>query len=302
MGGEGRDVEQSSLEHPYSPTVLPALPLPGRILTYSCLTADTTQLTTTFSSSPASIQHPRLQSRHTGPREDRPSCRKGIWLLFFLVLSPGPSPSIMSAGGDFGNPLRKFKLVFLGEQSVGKTSLITRFMYDSFDNTYQATIGIDFLSKTMYLEDRTVRLQLWDTAGQERFRSLIPSYIRDSTVAVVVYDITNLNSFHQTSKWIDDVRTERGSDVIIMLVGNKTDLADKRQITIEEGEQRAKELNVMFIETSAKTGYNVKQLFRRVASALPGMECTEEKSKDGMIDIKLDKPQEPQVADAGCSC
>ncbi|KAG8510356.1 Ras-related protein Rab-6B [Galemys pyrenaicus] len=145
---------------------------------------------------------------------------------------------------------------------VGKTSLITRFMYDSFDNTYQATIGIDFLSKTMYLEDRTVRLQLWDTAGQERFRSLIPSYIRDSTVAVVVYDITNLNSFQQTSKWIDDVRTERGSDVIIMLVGNKTDLADKRQITIEEGEQRAKELSVMFIETSAKTGYNVKQVKR----------------------------------------
>ena len=136
----------------------------------------------------------------------------------------------MATSGDFGNPLRKFKLVFLGEQSVGKTSLITRFMYDSFDNTYQATIGIDFLSKTMYLEDRTVRLQLWDTAGQERFRSLIPSYIRDSTVAVVVYDITNANSFHQTSKWIDDVRTERGSDVIIMLVGNKTDLSDKRQV------------------------------------------------------------------------
>ncbi|KAL4608340.1 ras-related protein Rab-6B-like [Arapaima gigas] len=208
----------------------------------------------------------------------------------------------MSVGSDFGNPLRKFKLVFLGEQSVGKTSLITRFMYDSFDNTYQATIGIDFLSKTMYLEDRTVRLQLWDTAGQERFRSLIPSYIRDSTVAVVVYDITNVNSFQQTSKWIDDVRTERGSDVIIMLVGNKTDLADKRQITIEEGEQRAKELNVMFIETSAKTGYNVKQLFRRVAAALPGMENMQETSKEGMIDIKLDKPQEAPASETGCSC
>ncbi|VDM43429.1 unnamed protein product [Toxocara canis] len=125
-----------------------------------------------------------------------------------------------------------------------------------------------------------VRLQLWDTAGQERFRSLIPSYIRDSTVAVVVYDITNANSFHQTSKWIDDVRTERGSDVIIMLVGNKTDLGDKRlwlysflllfvirivcehsdQVSTEEGERKAKELNVMFIETSAKAGYNVKQV------------------------------------------
>lgn len=205
---------------------------------------------------------------------------------------------------DFGNPLRKFKLVFLGEQSVGKTSLITRFMYDSFDNTYQATIGIDFLSKTMYLEDRTVRLQLWDTAGQERFRSLIPSYIRDSSVAVVVYDITNYNSFQQTAKWIDDVRTERGSDVIIMLVGNKTDLSDKRQVTTEDGERKAKELNVMFIETSAKAGYNVKQLFRRVAAALPGMESTSDKqNKDDLIEVRLkEPPPEPQPQSGGCVC
>uniref|UniRef100_A0A453BJA6 Uncharacterized protein n=1 Tax=Aegilops tauschii subsp. strangulata TaxID=200361 RepID=A0A453BJA6_AEGTS len=101
-------------------------------------------------------------------------------------------------------------------------------MYDKFDNTYQATIGIDFLSKTMYLEDRTVRLQLWDTAGQERFRSLIPSYIRDSSVAVIVFDVASRQSFLNTSKWIEEVRTERGSDVIIVLVGNKTDLVDKR--------------------------------------------------------------------------
>ncbi|KAL1262099.1 ras-related protein Rab-6A-like isoform X2 [Carassius auratus] len=210
--------------------------------------------------------------------------------------------STTTGGGEFGNPLRKFKLVFLGEQSVGKTSLITRFMYDSFDNTYQATIGIDFLSKTMYLEDRTVRLQLWDTAGQERFRSLIPSYIRDSTIAVVVYDITNLNSFQQTSKWIDDVRTERGSDVIIMLVGNKTDLADKRQVSVEAAEKKARELGVMYIETSAKAGYNVKQLFRRVAAALPGMDSTPEKSKEDMIDIKLEKPPELPVTESSCSC
>ncbi|XP_021913064.1 ras-related protein Rab6 isoform X2 [Zootermopsis nevadensis] len=214
----------------------------------------------------------------------------------------------MSSSGDFGNPLRKFKLVFLGEQSVGKTSLITRFMYDSFDNTYQATIGIDFLSKTMYLEDRTVRLQLWDTAGQERFRSLIPSYIRDSTVAVVVYDITNANSFHQTSKWIDDVRTERGSDVIIMLVGNKTDLSDKRQVSTEEGERKAKELNVMFIETSAKAGYNVKQfvlqLFRRVAAALPGMDSTENKPPEDTVDLQTHPPQQndQQDSEGGCMC
>ncbi|CAG5100442.1 Oidioi.mRNA.OKI2018_I69.XSR.g16999.t1.cds [Oikopleura dioica] len=212
----------------------------------------------------------------------------------------------MSSPVDSVKPLRKYKVVFLGKQSVGKTSLITRFMYDSFDNTYQATIGIDFLSKTMYLEDRTVRLQLWDTAGHERFRSLIPSYIRDSTVAVVVYDVANVNSFQQTSKWIDDVRAERGTDVIIMLVGNKTDLSDKRQVSVDEGERKAAELNVMFIETSAKTGYNVKQLFRRVAAALPGMEVKED--KENLVEVNLQKHTSQDNASAaikeagGCQC
>ncbi|KAK9368068.1 ras family-domain-containing protein [Lipomyces kononenkoae] len=208
----------------------------------------------------------------------------------------------MAAPASFSNPMKKYKLVFLGEQSVGKTSLITRFMYDSFDSQYAATIGIDFLSKTMYLEDRTVRLQLWDTAGQERFRSLIPSYIRDSTVAVVVYDVTNRNSFINTSKWIDDVRAERGNDVIIVLVGNKTDLNDKRQVTTEEGEKKAKEFKVMFIETSAKAGHNVKTLFRRIAQALPGMENSmEESSQTNMIDVNIDSSQKTSN-EASCNC
>lgn len=194
--------------------------------------------------------------------------------------------------------------MFLGEQSVGKTSLITRFMYDTFDNTYQATIGIDFLSKTMYLEDRTVRLQLWDTAGQERFRSLIPSYIRDSSVAVVVYDITNRASFQNTSKWVDDVRAERGNDVIIVLVGNKTDLNDKRQVTTEEAEKRAQEFNVMFIETSAKAGHNVKTLFKKIAQALPGMD--KDAQQDGAaaanktIDVSTQNQQSEESS--GCKC
>uniref|UniRef100_A0A182KG93 Uncharacterized protein n=1 Tax=Anopheles christyi TaxID=43041 RepID=A0A182KG93_9DIPT len=107
------------------------------------------------------------------------------------------------------------------------------------------------------------------------------------------------NSFHQTSKWIDDVRTERGSDVIIMLVGNKTDLSDKRQVSTEEGERKAKELNVMFIETSAKAGYNVKQLFRRVAAALPGMDSTENKPPEDMHEVVLkDSPNETKDPEA----
>ncbi|XP_078738863.1 ras-related protein Rab-6A-like [Lampetra fluviatilis] len=213
----------------------------------------------------------------------------------------------MSGPGDFGNPLRKFKLVFLGEQSVGKTSLITRFMYDSFDNTYQATIGIDFLSKTMYLEDRTIRLQLWDTAGQERFRSLIPSYIRDSAAAVVVYDITKVDDDDDVDDVVDvDDVDVVDDDIAVVDVVDDDDVDDDvdvcRQIPFEEGEQKAKDLNVMFIETSAKTGYNVKQMFRRVASALPGMDSGVDAAKEGMVDIKIDKEAEVPVSDSGCSC
>jgi len=95
-------------------------------------------------------------------------------------------------------------------------------MYDTFDVNYQATIGVDFLSKTMYLDDgQSVRLQLWDTAGQERFQSLIPSYIRDSNVAVIVYDVTKERTFTELDKWVHEVKESRGKDVVIFLVGNK---------------------------------------------------------------------------------
>jgi len=155
----------------------------------------------------------------------------------------------------------------------------------------------------MYLEDRTVRLQLWDTAGQERFRSLIPSYIRDSSVAVVVYDTTSRASFLSSSKWIDDIRTERGDDVMIMLVGNKTDLSDRREVSIEEGESKAAEEKTLFIETSAKAGFNVKQLFRRLASVLPGVEGTIF-PVTGLVDIKLttNSNGSGDTATSKCSC
>lgn len=209
------------------------------------------------------------------------------------------SPQTPATADFSSSPLKRTKIVLLGDQSVGKTSLITRFMYDTFDNTYQATIGIDFLSKTMYLEDRTVRLQLWDTAGQERFRSLIPSYIRDSSVAIVVYDITNRASFLSTTKWIDEVRSERANDVIIVLVGNKADLSDKREVTLEQGNEKAEELKIMFMETSAKAAYNVKTLFKKIAMSLPGME---EKKQDPPNSVDVSQP-ENEVPDASsCQC
>ncbi|ODV63248.1 Rab family GTPase YPT6 [Ascoidea rubescens DSM 1968] len=192
------------------------------------------------------------------------------------------------------NILKKYKIVFLGEQGVGKTSLITRFMYDTFDSQYAATIGIDFLSKTMYLDDKTIRLQLWDTAGQERFRSLIPSYIRDSNVAVVVYDISLKSSFDSIDKWVEDVKLERGPNVLITIVGNKNDLVDKRQVSQDEAEQKAKKLGAkIFLETSSKAGYNVKPLFRKIAQLLPDFENSKSNDDDNndnpeLIDISIE--------------
>ncbi len=167
-------------------------------------------------------------------------------------------------------PRNKYKLVVIGDESVGKTSIITRFMYDSFESTYKVTIGIDFVSKNLYLSDRVVRLQLWDTAGQERFRSLIPSYIRDSSVAIVVFDVTSRVSFTNAAQWLEDVRKQRGSDALIVIVGNKADMEDRRQVSADEAASFARKENLLYMETSAKTGHNVKQLFTEIAGLLPG--------------------------------
>ncbi|KAG0686932.1 Rab GTPase ypt6 [Pichia californica] len=174
----------------------------------------------------------------------------------------------------------------------------------------KTTIGIDFLSKTMYLDDQTIRLQLWDTAGQERFRSLIPSYIRDSMVAMIVYDITNKDSFDDIPRWCDYVRTERGDDVIMVLVGNKSDLPG-RVISTEDGDKLAKELKFnLFMETSSKNGFGVNSLFKKVAKLLPSVQNSDnidsnnndDTSKDGNIQtIDISTASKEQETDA-CAC
>ena len=200
---------------------------------------------------------------------------------------------MLSSKQTFMTSTQKFKLVFLGHIGSGKTSIITRFMYDTFESNYQATIGIDFLSKTMYLEDRTIRLQLWDTAGQERFRSLVPSYIRDSSVAVVVYDMCDLNSYNQVDQWISEIVNERGSEVILAIIGNKSDLPE-RQVSTEAAKKKAADHNAIFIECSAKTGHNIKELFYLITEKLPSL--PDAKKELVHVEITTTTPQE------NCSC
>jgi len=158
-------------------------------------------------------------------------------------------------------------------------------MYDHFDSNYDATIGIDFLAKTHTVQNKTVRLQLWDTAGQERFRSLIPSYIRDSSVAVVVYAIDNLGSFEAVDKWVEEVRNERENEVLIVLVGNKYDLSN-RQVSRRKGEEKALQCGAHFIETSAKTGHNIGELFDKVALKLPDKEPSRSNGRTKRVHIQ----------------
>ncbi|CAH8665958.1 unnamed protein product [Heterobilharzia americana] len=157
----------------------------------------------------------------------------------------------------------KSKCVFVGEHGVGKTCIILRFMHDTYDPSYHATIGIDFVSKTLCFNEKSVRLQLWDTAGQERFRSLIPSYIKDSSVAIVVYDVTSRESFIKASEWIKEIRAERPSKTLIFLVGNKVDLTDDRVISTEEAVEKAEKERLFFIETSAKTDFQIKKVSKK---------------------------------------
>ena len=124
----------------------------------------------------------------------------------------------------------------------------------------------------MYVEDKIIILNLWDTAGQERFKSLIPSYIKDSAVAIVCYDVTSRESFQSIDKWIEDARALREDDVLLILAGNKSDMGERRQVSFEEGQEYGQRMNLLFVETSAKTGSNIKTLFNELAKKLTGIE------------------------------
>ena len=160
------------------------------------------------------------------------------------------------------NPeIPKYKLIFLGDQSVGKSCIMNRFMNDTFTEEYQATIGLDFQSKNVQIDNQDIHLLLYDTAGQEKFRSLIPMYTRDANIILLVYDITSKDSFLHIPEWLKDLTNIKMDEVIFALVGNKNDLGDNRAVSIEEGQKFAQEHDFIFQETSAKTGDGFSELF-----------------------------------------
>ena len=154
-----------------------------------------------------------------------------------------------------------FKYIIVGDSSVGKSNLLMKFAHNKFTDEHQATIGVEFGAKNIEIEQQIYRVQIWDTAGQENFRSITKAYYKNSVCAMVVYDITNDNSFKHVQNWIEDIRNQSSKTVLIILVGNKIDLEDKRVISYDEGNEIAMKNGIIFGETSAKTGVGIEEIF-----------------------------------------
>jgi len=161
-----------------------------------------------------------------------------------------------------------FKLLLIGDSGVGKTCLLFRFSDDAFNTTFISTIGIDFKIKTVELGGKKIKLQIWDTAGQERFHTITTSYYRGSMGIMLVYDITNVKTFDSISNWLRKILEHANEDVEKMILGNKCDMDDKRQVPTARGEAIARENNIPFLETSAKANINVEQAFMNLAQAI----------------------------------
>lgn len=159
--------------------------------------------------------------------------------------------------------------MLIGDSGVGKTCLLVRFKDGAFlSGNFISTVGIDFRNKVVDVDGTKVKLQIWDTAGQERFRSVTHAYYRDANALLLLYDVTNKSSFDNIRAWLTEINEYAQEDVVIMLLGNKADMTSERLIKTEDGEKLAKDHNVAFMETSAKTGLNVDLAFMAVARDL----------------------------------
>ena len=194
--------------------------------------------------------------------------------------------------------IENYKIVIIGDQHVGKTSILSKYKYETIEEGYAPTVGIDFITKNVFLEDKTIRLIMWDTAGQERFKSLIPSYLKNAHSIILTYDITSKSSFSSLPKWIEDIKNHVQEGIFFVLCGNKLDLKNKRQVSFEEAEKFAQNHNLTYIETSAISGEGIKKLFDVITHSFydgGNNLANESQIKDKPIILDNEAPKEEKI-------
>jgi len=205
--------------------------------------------------------------------------------------------------GDRYNYLIKF--IIIGDAAAGKSCLLHRFIDNKFIRDSTHTIGVEFGSKIVEVGGVHIKLQIWDTAGQERFRSVTRSYYRGAAGALLVYDITSRESYNHVNTWLEDARTLASAGIVIVLVGNKSDLVDEREVTFMEASRFAQENNLMFMETSALTGDNVEEVFmkcaRTIYSKIEGGSL-EAGDHSGIVEHNDRRRTEVPQTDETCAC
>ncbi len=176
-----------------------------------------------------------------------------------------------------------FKLILVGDSYVGKTNILSKYIKNEFNLSTKSTVGVEFGTKILKIEDKIIKAQIWDTAGQERYKSITSTYYKGAKGAFIVYDITNRLTFESVDKWIQDLNLNSDKNITLLLIGNKKDLADKRDVTTEEGEEKAKSFGLAFLETSALTGENIDKVFDNMLKEVY-TKLTIEKKNSGEID------------------
>lgn len=178
----------------------------------------------------------------------------------------------MSRGGSHGEPGQRidyvFKVVLIGDSAVGKSQLLARFARNQFNLDSKATIGVEFQTRTLNIDARNVKAQIWDTAGQERYRAVTSAYYRGAVGAMLVYDITKRQSFDHVARWLEELRGHADKNIVIMLMGNKSDLGTLRAVPIEDAKEFAERENLFFMETSALEAINVENAFMTVLTEI----------------------------------
>ncbi|KAJ8448486.1 hypothetical protein Cgig2_012130 [Carnegiea gigantea] len=215
--------------------------------------------------------------------------------------------------GDFNQKIDYvFKVVLIGDSAVGKSQLLARFARNEFSVDSKATIGVEFQTKTLVIDHKTVKAQIWDTAGQERYRAVTSAYYRGAVGAMLVYDMTKRQSFDHIARWLEELRGHADKNIVIMLIGNKCDLASLRAVPVEDAKEFAERENLFFMETSALDSTNVETAFLTILTEIYRIVSKKSLTANGDLDattnaallkgtqIVVPGPESKQVQGGGC--